>query len=254
MNASREKNGVGMTTFATASELAFTVALFILSFYIFSRNFVSNIIVGLLGAIIPAAGSLGILFAALFFLVLADFFYKTRRGRRPLGTEISWILFLPSIMGYAMMDPLKILSLPFTLSQLQPQVPYMLVVITAVLLASGDVYFSNTESIQMLRMRFAARGALRSDLDTAIRKNHIFVCCLVIATFFITLAGCAAVNYIAGPLAGLGAALPFQLILLPVLIVSITAAILFLYLKSSLAKPALGDVGDPVKKEGEGSS
>jgi len=233
-----QANEVRLTTFAVASELTFTVALFVLSFYIFSQNFVSGLMISLLGAILPAAGSLGILFVVLFLLVLLDFFYKTRRGRRPLGTEIGWVLFLPSIMGYALMDPLKILNLPFTLSQLQPQVPYMLVVFTAVLLASGDVYFSNTESIHALRARFAARGALRTDLEEAIRKNHVFVCYVVAATLLVALAGGAAATYLSGPLEGLAAIFPFQFVLLPILIVLITAIIIYMYLRSGLAAPA----------------
>lgn len=225
-SSSRLRTGAAITT----SELIVTVALFSLAFYIFSQSLVSVLVLQLLGLVLPIAWSMGILFVLLFLVVMIDFFRKMGSSKRPMGMEIAWLLFLPSIIGYALLDPLKILHTQFALSQIQPQVPFIWVLATAILLAAGDIYFFGIESLRTMGSRLAARGAAKTDLNVAVWKNYLFVVGIVMVTYGIALAGGVGITYLEPPLAQLATAFSYQSILLVILTVSVIAIIIYVYL------------------------
>jgi uncharacterized membrane protein len=212
------------------SELIFTLVLFSLAFYTFSQSLVSSLILGLLGMLLPIAWPMELFFMLLLLVIIIDFIRKRGRSKRPWGMDIAWILFLPSVLAYALLDPFRIIGAPFSLSQLQPKVPFLAVLATAILLAASDIYFSGVESLFDVRARLAARGASKLDLDMAIWKNYLLIVGIVAATYVAALAGGAAIAFLEHPMAQLVVVLPYQSILLVVFIVSVIAIIIYVYL------------------------
>jgi hypothetical protein len=217
----------------TLLEFMATIVLFSLSFYIFAKSFASTVILKVLTSVSPFNWSIDTLFVGLTALILLGYLYDTEGGGWPLAATISWILLLPSLLGYSNTNFLGFFGISFNLGIFKPNVPIPLVLGTGILLAAGDLFFFNMDSLQWIRSRLSSRGAPGKDIDFVIWKDFLYLSGIAIVSAVFTLGGGISSLLLAGMLTDLASKSLLIFIVLPAaasLIISIT---ILLYLRKT---------------------
>ena len=225
----------------TLLELMAAITLFSLSFYIFARSFTSTVILNVLTSISPFKWSIDTLFISLIVLIILGFAFDTKSGGWPLAATMSWILLLPSLLGYSNTDFLRFFGIPLNLTMFKPDAPVLFVLGTGVLLAAGDLFFFNMDSLQWIRSRLSLRGAPRRDIDFVIWKDFVFLSGITIASAVFTFSGGISSLLLADIFSDLVSKFHLIFIILPVAASAIISVTLLLYLRKT---------GEPVQKEG----
>jgi hypothetical protein len=213
-------------------EFMATIMLFVLSFYVFAKGFTSTMILFVLTSISPFKWSIEMLFLSLIVFILVGFFYDTKSGW-PLASIISWILLLPSILGYSSIDVLRFFGIPFNLGVFKPDVPIPFVLGIGVLLAAGDLFFFNMDSLQWIRLRLSSRGAPLEDIEVVIWNNFIYLSSIVIISVALTLGASISVLLIADISLEVASKFHLLFIIVPVAVSAIISITLLLYLRNT---------------------
>ncbi len=221
-------------------ELMAGITIFSLSFYIFARSFTSTMILNILTSISPFKWSLDTLFISLIVLILLGFAHDTESGGWPLAETMSWILLLPSLLGYSNTDFLRLFGVSLNLAMFKPDAPVPFILGTGVLLAAGDLFFFNMESLQWIRSRLSLRGAPRRDIDLVIWKDFVFLSGITIASTVLTFSGGISSLFLADIFSNLVSKFHLIFIILPVVASAIISITLLLYLRKT---------GEPSQKE-----
>jgi hypothetical protein len=217
------------------------ITLFSLSFYIFARSFASTVVLNVLTSISPFQWSIDTLFISLIVLIILGFAYDIESGGWPLAATISWTLLLSSLLGYSNTDFLGFFGIPLNLAMFKPDVPVPFVLGTGILLAAGDLFFFNMDSLKWIRSRLSLRGAPRRDIDLVIWRNFVFLSGIAIASAVLTFSGGISSLLLADIFSDLASKFHLIFIILPVAASAIISITLLLYLRKT---------GEPGQKEG----